>query len=181
MSLKLFLAIAGVTYGAMFACSSPEEVEPPTPVTSTSFTTTSTTGVPSTTSSTSFTTTTTTEPPTPIVFPDTPCQEWAPLAVEAGWPPDPFVLDRLLKIMFRESRCTPSATSRDDDRGLLQIHTGSWCRPNRYNSIGWLQAQGILSSCDELYEPLKNLQAARALFLYSEARGDAWRPWKLTR
>jgi len=179
MSLKLFLAIAATTYGTMFACSSPPpEVEPMPSASSTSSTTSSTSSTSSTTSSTSSTST---APPTPIVFPDTPCQEWAPLAVEAGWPPDPFMLDRLLKIMWRESRCTPSATSRDDDRGLLQIHTGSWCRPNRYNEIGWLQAQGIIDSCLDLYDPLQNLQAARAIWLYSEARGDAWRPWALTR
>ena len=178
MSLKTFISIAAITYGALFACGAPpEEVTAPT---STSFTTTSTSKAPAPTS-TSSTTTATTKPPTPIVFPDTPCQEWAPLAVEAGWPPDPFMLDRLLKIMWRESRCTPTATSRDDDRGLLQIHTGSWCRPNRYNEIGWLQAQGIIDSCVDLYDPLQNLQAARAIWLYSEARGDAWRPWALTR
>jgi len=179
MSLKTFLGIAAITYGALFACGAPPE-EVTAPTTSPSFTTTSTSKAPAPTS-TSSTTTSTTKPPTPIVFPDTPCQEWAPLAVEAGWPPDPFILDRLLRIMWRESRCTPSATSRDDDRGLLQIHTGSWCRPNRYNEIGWLQAQGIIDSCLDLYDPLQNLQAARAIWLYSEARGDAWRPWALTR
>ena len=179
MSLKTFLSIAAITYGALFACGAPPE-DVTVPTTSTSFTTTSTSKAPAPTS-TSSTTTSTTEPPTPIVFPDTPCQEWAPLAVEAGWPPDPLMLDRLLKIMWRESRCTPTATSRDDDRGLLQIHTGSWCRPNRYNVIGWLQAQGIIDSCLDLYDPLENLQAARAIWLYSEARGDAWRPWALTR
>lgn len=177
MSLKLFLAIAGITYGAMFACSD-SPPDPPAPAT-----TTTTSSFISTTSSTSSTSTssTTTAAPTPIVFPDTPCQEWAPTAIEAGWPADPFILDKLLTIMWRESRCLPSATSRDDDRGLLQIHPKSWCRPNRYNEIGWLQAQGIIETCDQLYDPLTNLRAARALFEYSENRGDGWRPWNLTR
>ena len=180
MSLKAFLVTVSVTYGAMFACADaeppdvtappiPSTVYPPITVTSPTSTSTSTT---STTSTTTF---------APIVFPETPCQEWAPTAVDAGWPPDPVILHRLLSIMWRESRCDPSATSRDDDRGLLQIHTGSWCRPNQYNETGWLQTQGIVESCDDLWIPLVNLRAARALYLYSEARGDAWRPWALTR
>lgn len=135
----------------------------------------------STTSSTIFTSSTTTEPPKPIVFPDTPCQEWAPTAVEAGWPADPFILNTLLTIMWRESRCNPLANSPDDDRGLLQIHPKSWCKPNKYYEIGYLQENGVIASCDELYDPLQNLRAAKALFEYSEARGDAWRPWAKTR
>lgn len=178
MSIRLFLAIAGTTYAALFACSGPPEEPAPTttstPIQYVPITTTSST-------STTTSTTSTTAPPTPIVFPETPCQEWAPTAVEAGWPADPFVLHKLLTIMWRESRCQPLATSRHEDTGLLQIHPNSWCRPNRYNEIGWLQAQGVITDCAELYDPLTNLRAARAIYLYSEARGDAWRPWALTR
>ena len=182
MSLKAFLAFAAITYGALIMCAVP--AEPPQETETVSIP--STVHIPITTSSTTSPAVSTTKPQVtttfaPIVFPETPCQEWAPLAVEAGWPPDPFILDRLLRIMFRESRCDPTVTSRDDDRGLLQIHTKSWCRPNRYNEIGWLQAQGIIGDCDDLYDPLLNLRSARALYLYSEARGDAWRPWALTR
>lgn len=180
MSIKTFLAIAATTYAALFACADrPEEVIPTTtsiPIQYVPITTTS-----SSTSTTSSTSSTTTAPPTPIVFPDTPCQEWAPTAVEAGWPADPVILHRLLTIAHRESRCRPDVTSRHEDAGLLQIHPNSWCRPNRYNEIGWLQAQGVLDDCSELYDPLTNLRAARAIYLYSEARGDAWRPWALTR
>ena len=90
MSLKLFLAIAATTYGAMFACSD-SPPDPPAPAT----TTTITTSTSSTSTSSTSTSSTTTAAPTPIVFPDTPCQEWAPTAVEAGWPADPLVLDKL--------------------------------------------------------------------------------------
>jgi hypothetical protein len=139
-----------------------------------------------TTSSTSTTSIASTVPTTttvalPLVFPDTPCQEWAVTAVQAGWPADPFVLHKLLTIMWRESRCRPDAVSRHQDSGLMQIHPASWCKPNKYYQVGYLQENGVISSCDELYDPLQNLRAARALFLYSEARGDAWRPWALTR
>lgn len=180
-----FLGVASATFlglGLIFAAGQPVETVPTTitelTVEYVQITEPSTTTSTSTTSSTTSTTTTV---PTPIVFPDTPCQEWAPTAVEAGWPADPVVLHKLLTIMFRESRCNPLALSRHEDSGLLQIHPDSWCRPNKYNPIGYLQEQGVISSCDDLFDPLLNLKAARALFLYSEERGDGWRPWNLTR
>lgn len=186
MSLKAFGLVALATWLIlliMIGTSTPPEIEP-APIPSTVYTPItrpSTTTVPTPAVSTTSPQVTTTIYELPIVFPDTPCQEWAPLAVEAGWPADPVILHRLLTIAFRESRCDPTVTSRHEDAGLLQIHPNSWCRPNRYNEIGWLQAQGILDDCSELYDPLTNLRAARALYLYSEARGDAWRPWALTR
>jgi hypothetical protein len=188
MNRKAFTGVALATFGILgliFAAGQPPETIPgatPAPIsiqyveiTDPPATTTST----STTSSTTSSTTTTI--PTPIVFPDTPCQEWAPTAVQAGWPADPVILHTLLTIMFRESRCDPLATSPDDDRGLLQIHPKSWCKPNKYYAIGYLQENGVIADCEELYDPLQNLRSARALFLYSEARGDAWRPWAKTR
>lgn len=176
-----FLGVASATFlglGLVFAAGQPPETVPTTltPLTVQYVQITE----PSTTTS-STTSSTTSTLPTPIVFPDTPCQEWAPTAVEAGWPADPIVLDQLLTIMFRESRCNPLAQSPHEDSGLLQIHPDSWCRPNKYNPIGYLQAQGVISSCDDLFDPLLNLKAARALFLYSEERGDGWRPWNKTR
>jgi len=185
MSIKTLVVFVAIFYTGLLALS-PGRAELIPPSTSIpiqyvalpSSTTSTTSTTPPATSTTSPQVTTTFAP---IVFPDTPCQEWAPTAVEAGWPADPFVLHKLLTIAHRESRCQPDVTSRDDDRGLLQIHPNSWCRPNRWNPIGWLQAQGILDDCSELYDPLTNLRAARALFLYSEARGDGWTPWNLTR
>jgi len=111
-------------------------------------------------------------------LPDTDCAEWYPLAMEVGWPEAEW--PTLSYVMHRESRCDPSVTSRHDDRGLLQIHPPSWCKPNRYNEIGWLQAQGVINECEELYDPRKNLLAGHMIYLYGvEKHGHGWGPWSL--
>lgn len=111
-------------------------------------------------------------------LPDTDCAEWYPLAMEVGWPEAEW--PTLSYVMHRESRCDPSVTSRHDDRGLLQIHPPSWCKPNRYNDIGWLQAQGVINECEELYDPRKNLLAGHMIYLYGvEKHGYGWGPWSL--
>jgi hypothetical protein len=115
--------------------------------------------------------------PVPTTLPDTKCAEWYPLAMQVGWPED--LWPRLSQLAFRESRCDPSVTSRHEDAGLLQIHPDSWCRPNRYNDIGWLQAQGVIDKCSDLYDPETNLRAALHIYTYSlYQNGNGWHPWR---
>jgi hypothetical protein len=60
---------------------------------------------------------------------------------------------------------------------LFQINR-FWCLPNRYSPQGWLQAQGILDECEDLYDPMVNVRAMKAIFDYSvEANGNGWQPW----
>jgi hypothetical protein len=124
------------------------------------------------------TTTTTTTVPVFQPAPDAKCPEWHTVALDAGWPI--HALDRLDLILWRESRCLPDAFNPDDPNGgsigILQINK-FWCKPSRYNPEGWLQAQGLLTTCADLYDPLTNLTAARAIFEYAEARGCGWGPW----
>lgn len=84
-------------------------------------------------------------------------------------------------VMWRESRCRQVAFNPDDpwggSYGLFQINS-YWCKPNSYNKRGWLQQQGILDECDELFNPLVNAKAFMAIFDYAEERyGDGWIPW----
>ena len=65
--------------------------------------------------------TTTEGPILPIVGPDTPCQEWVPEAIAAGWPADRDVIETLMSIIWRESRCQPDAWN-GRDAGLTQIN-----------------------------------------------------------
>jgi hypothetical protein len=110
------------------------------------------------------------------------CAQWTQTALQAGW--DTEHLHRLGYIIWRESRCQPDALNSTDPNsgsyGLTQIN-GFWCRPSRYNPDGWLQAQGLLSTCDDLHDPLTNLTAARAIWDYAEDRGCGWSPWTTQR
>src|SRR5262245_17345024 len=59
-------------------------------------------------------------PPEPARWrPDTSCSQWAQTALDAGWSQDQW--STLNWIMYRESRCNPSAYNPSGASGLLQI------------------------------------------------------------
>ena len=99
---------------------------------------------------------------------DTECQQWLQTALEAGWPNERKVLDRLGYVMWRESRCTPTADS-GPDHGLTQInqiHT-KWI-----TDLGWTHEQ--------MKDPALNLRFAWLLYSGREANGQCgWTPWSL--
>jgi hypothetical protein len=100
---------------------------------------------------------------------DTECQQWLQTALQAGWPNDRTILDRLGFIMWRESRCQPDADS-GPDHGLTQInqiHT-QWI-----TDLGW--------TLEEMKDPAKNLRFAWLLYSGREANGQCgWTPWSLS-
>lgn len=107
------------------------------------------------------------------------CGEYHDLAISVGWPEKEW--KTLSRVMYRESRCNLFSFNKTDpnggSRGLIQIN-GFWCRPSRYNKNGWLQDQGILRTCEDLFIPEVNLRAGLAMFNYSQQRnGCGWRPW----
>lgn len=88
-------------------------------------------------------------------------------------------LPTLDAIIYRESRCLSYVVNRtlnkdkSHDYGLTQINGRSWCEPTRYYPDGYLQTLGILDECDDLLNPVTNLEAAFALFTYAKGFG----PW----
>jgi hypothetical protein len=121
-------------------------------------------------------TTTTTIPPVPDGMN---CPQYYNLAKEAGWPEDQ--LERLDFVIWRESRCDPSVHNTKDpsdgSRGLIQIN-GYWCRQNKYNPDGFLQARDVLNTCEDLFDPMTNLKAGLAIYNYGvEEHGCGWGPW----
>lgn len=147
--------------------------------------TTSVVEVPSTAPapSTTTSTTTTTKPPLDLESLSLPgprsCPGWEPLALQVGWPADQ--MEKLTFIMWRESRCRPEALNGKDPNGgstgLTQINH-YWCKPNKWTANGWLQDRGVLSVCEDLYDPEVNLRAALFIWYYGvERHGYGWRPW----
>lgn len=102
------------------------------------------------------------------------CTQVAALALAEGLPQDQ--LETALKVAVRESRCTSDAYNAYDTNGgsysIYQIN-GYWCRPNQYWPTGWLQAKGILQTCDDLFDPTINTRAMVAIW-----RNSGWLPWK---
>lgn len=132
----------------------------------------------------STTTTTTTEPiREPLIIEGLPCPEWHDLAVEVGISIEDLPI--VMAILHRESRCLPGEINKTLNRdgswdwGLSQVNDRSWCEKNRWNPIGYLQAQGIISSCEDLLDPEMNLRSMLALMNYSEANAPCrFEPWK---
>ena len=114
-------------------------------------------------------TTTTTTMPALV----TTCTQVATLALAEGLPPSE--LETALKVALRESRCTSDAVNPNDvmggSRGIYQIN-GAWCVPNEYWPIGWLQAKGIVTDCEDLFDPTTNTRAMVAIW-----RNSGWLPW----
>ena len=112
-------------------------------------------------------------PPYRDSSPDWRCDGWMNLARQAGWEEEE--LPKLSYTIYRESRCIPDRHNPDDpmggSNGLMQINQ-FWCKPTRYWPTGWLQAQGVLGHCDELYDPETNLRAGLAI-----RNNSGWTPW----
>lgn len=124
---------------------------------------------------TTTTTTTTTVPETP----DARCPMWWATATTEGFTPE--LLPTLDRVLYRESRCDPTQLNAADPNGgslgLTQVNR-FWCLPSKYYPNGYLQTVGVLSDCDELYDPATNLRAAFALVSYSLSEGlEPWAQW----
>lgn len=107
----------------------------------------------------------------------TTCTQVASLALAEGLPPSE--LETALRVAVRESRCTSDAHNASDPNGgsygIYQIN-GFWCLPNSNWPTGWLQAKGILKTCDDLYDPTTNTQAMVAIW-----HNSGWLPWTISK
>ena len=105
-----------------------------------------------------------------------PCAQWFSTAVNAGWPNDVKTLKTLSKIMWRESRCEPTACSTSDsgrqcrDYGLIQ---GNWSAHHK-----WWEQMGLTPT--DMFDPYTNLTWAWLLYSGRIAKGQCgWQPWRL--
>ena len=93
------------------------------------------------------------------------CAQYVADAITAGWPADQAPM--LARVMFRESRCNPTAYNAKDSnggsRGLMQM-----------NGVHkqWLMDTGFITSLDDLFNPDVNLRAA--LHLWNMVGWSAW-------
>ena len=112
---------------------------------------------------------------TPITQPDA-CQTVFDMARHVGWPE--HELTQLVAVAYRESRCNPDAFNPTDPNGgsagVMQINY-FWCKPSSYYANGYLQAYGLLRTCDDLFNLEDNLRSALAIYRYS----NGWRAWPL--
>jgi hypothetical protein len=130
-----------------------------------------------TTTSTTTSTTTTTQPVTTVVpaaltFK---CSEWFPTAISVGWPNDPAILEKLGRLLWKETRCQnvnylhPSFNGHD--HGVAQI-----------NKIHRAYVEQLFTGPMEesMADPTLNLRYAYILYSERENAGKCgWKPWSL--
>lgn len=108
------------------------------------------------------------------------CPDYSAVVAFVGFPSNQQGM--ALRVMHKESRCVYTAFNPKDPNGgsigLMQINM-FWCKPSRWDASGWLQSQNIVDVCDDLYNPLVNVRAAKAIYDYSveHNRGNGWQPW----
>ena len=112
---------------------------------------------------------------TPITQPDA-CETVFNMARHVGWPE--HELTQLVAVAYRESRCQPDAFNPTDpnggSNGVMHINQ-FWCKPSKYYANGYLQAYGLIRTCDDLFDLEDNLRSALAIYRYS----NGWRAWSL--
>jgi hypothetical protein len=117
---------------------------------------------------------TTTVVTTPITQPDA-CQTVFDMARHVGWPE--HELSMVVSVAYRESRCMTRLTPKTQTAvsiGVMQINY-FWCKPSKYYANGYLQAYGLIRTCDDLFDLEDNLRSALAIYRYS----NGWRAWSL--
>lgn len=126
---------------------------------------------------TSTSTTTSTQPTTTLApfDPNTKCQEWLPVAVSVGWPNDTETLEKLGRLIWKETRCLnigykhPSFNGHD--HGLVQA-----------NQIhrAWIEELFAMPMEESMADPTLNLRFGWLLYEGTqENHGCGWRPWKM--
>jgi hypothetical protein len=132
---------------------------------------------------TTTTSTTTTQPVTTLApfHPDTKCQEWFPTAILVGWPNNTETLQKLGRLLWKETRClniTPLSSDpelakrfNNSDHGIAQI-----------NEIHTKYVEQVFNMpfAEAMSDPTLNLRFAFLLYSdIAEGGGCGWKPWRL--
>jgi len=134
-----------------------------------------------TTTTTTTTTTVLASPRIADVPVETKCQEWFPTAISVGWPNDTETLQKLGRLLWKETRClniTPLSSDpelakrfNNSDHGIAQI-----------NEIHTRYAEQVFNMpfAEAMSDPTLNLRFAYLLYSdIAEGGGCGWKPWKL--
>ena len=130
-----------------------------------------------TTTSTTTSSTTSTVPFTRLAdfHPDTKCQEWFQTAITVGWPNNTETLEKLGRLLWKETRCQNVSYTHPrfngHDHGVAQI-----------NQIHRAYVEQLFNMPMEesMSDPTLNLRFAYLLYSdIAEGGGCGWQPWKL--
>jgi len=137
-----------------------------------------------TSTTTSTTSTSSTVPFTRLAdfHPDTKCQEWFQTAITVGWPNNTETLEKLGRLLWKETRClniTPLSSDPElvkwfngHDHGIAQI--------NEPVHTKYVEQLFNMPFAEAMSDPTLNLRFAYLLYSeLEETGGCGWKPWKL--
>jgi hypothetical protein len=137
-----------------------------------------------TTTTTSTTTTTTTTQTSTTVVPvpaEVHCQEWFPTAILVGWPNNPETLEKLGRLLWKETRCL-NVTPLSSDPALRKAFNGHDHGIAQINQIHTKYVEQLFNMpfAEAMSDPTLNLRFAFLLYSELEETGACgWKPWSL--
>ena len=138
------------------------------------------------TTTTTFTTTSTTTSTVPFTrladfHPDTKCQEWFQTAITVGWPNTTETLEKLGRLLWKETRCM-NITPLSSDPELAERFNGADHGIAQINEIHTKYVEQVFNMpfAEAMSDPTLNLRFAYLLYSdIAEGGGCGWKPWKL--
>jgi hypothetical protein len=136
-----------------------------------------------TTTTSTTTSTTSTVPFTRLAdfHPDTKCQEWFQTAITVGWPNNTETLEKLGRLLWKETRCL-NITPLSSDPELADRFNGSDHGIAQINEIHTKYAEQVFNMpfAEAMSDPTLNLRFAYLLYSdIAETGGCGWKPWRL--
>ena len=136
-----------------------------------------------TTTSTTTSSTTSTVPFTRLAdfHPDTKCQEWFQTAITVGWPNTTETLEKLGRLLWKETRCL-NITPLSSDPELAERFNGADHGIAQINEIHTKYVEQVFNMpfAEAMSDPTLNLRFAYLLYSdITEGGGCGWKPWKL--
>ena len=130
-----------------------------------------------TTTSTTTSSTTSTVPFTRLAdfHPDTKCQEWFQTAITVGWPNNTETLEKLGRLLWKETRCQNVSYTHPSfnghDHGVAQINV---------IHRAYVEQLFNMPMEESMSDPTLNLRFAYLLYSdIAETGGCGWKPWSL--
>jgi hypothetical protein len=137
-----------------------------------------------TTTTSTSTTSTTTQPVTTLApfHPDTKCQEWFQTAITVGWPNNTETLEKLGRVLWKETRCLNVTPLSSDEylRDSFNGHDWGIAQINEPVHRAYVEQVFNMPFEESMSDPTLNLRFAYLLYSELEAKGRCgWKPWSL--
>jgi hypothetical protein len=133
------------------------------------------------TTTTSTSTTVLASPKIADVPADTKCQEWFPEAISVGWPNNTETLQKLGRLLWKETRCL-NITPMSSDPELADRFNGHDHGVAQINEIHTKYVEQVFNMpfAEAMSDPTLNLRFAYLLYSdIAEGGGCGWKPWRL--